>query len=1321
MKNISILLLAFLLFLFLVACTNKSAEHEVSQSTQTTNEVDLIQAEEVSPIQSTDQNDENSALEPFIPTSAFITFEGPKITDVIADGLRVSQQGDIYHPIIVENNEQWAIRDSYDGWDYIYFFIDTTEIISATNVMMEVTYFDDKPGSIELNYCSSLPGDFQGYDLYRDFMIGKKGSGQYETATVFLDNCLFSMGHNQGAQFRLSGGSYTGGAIIKSVKITTTEPLVPIEEEPEWSVIIPSDPTQGTFVAAYDASKYGVLPMNEDNTPQLQALIDKIASIGGGTLYIPKGIYNVNYPLFIKTGVTIRGDWTEPKKGQPFDTINNTLFVTTYGRGKHDLDPGLVNLGRASAIVNISIWYPEQDPDAIEPYSPAITLGGLRSGQKMDNNVRNVTLINPYIGVQSHYSPEGGDCPTISGVYGTPLWMGVDVDAIMDIGRVEHLNFSPDYWSGSGLPGAPDKGSVFEKYIYENGVGLSMRRVDLSYAAFVHVDGYNKGYHAAPSRHPDSIKARWPKYGPEGHNYGFSFTNCKTGLYIECGHNVGIMFTEIKADNCETGLYIAINSNELVQLVGADFTASEEAIRIDSGQLLLNQSLVRQGVVNVNAGILSATNTVFNNAAPQINFGPIGQGMLIGNTFNEPYQINNSSRHNHIIENNVDIALLGNKLPYFSGGHLIVKMPAKQDLYVVTEAPYNAVLQPFVSYAIYTDTERISDSTKAIQDTLNEAGANGGGIVFLPPGKYRIDGSLIIPTGVELRGADGEISSVARGNGSIIEAYGYRNNPEGAPLIIMKEGSGVRGITINYPEQILTDIKGAGITPYPYTIQGQGKDVYIINVRLRNSWNGIDLSTHRCDNAYVDALSGVVFKNAIMIGNGGRNIDVRNMQFNPRVYDWGATEHMGSWVNSKQFYDFSISPHYTPHFLHEYLIQNSELLVIGDCDNLSLYNNFGYGHYIGMKLINQSTGGPKNLISLGYGLDIAVYPIFFDSGINGNMDFINSQLLTNYEYSKQPDSCYIYAAPDSSFQGTFYNVNCYGIATIPYILERNSGTVELQTVVLGYGSGTERLIKLQGSDLKIINSQFSSTAPLRVNFSGDISNMSVISSIFYDFSNLNLSSTKHNIGNYIGMRTFEHRTVENPMIWEPLETEAKPEGDILKYDVIFKTVSSSDYAYSFNSITKQNYTVAAGDMLEYDVRISTNISGIGAIDGVINGESIRDNLLNIDQYGSFAHPGGSLVDFAFNNWFRRKIDISHEQTIGKKLTEIQLATHPGLPEQFSGITATIWYDNIRITNNGIVKLVIFESAEDINISRSGLIAQRNASAKVSIVNINDSN
>ena len=54
---------------------------------------------------------------------------------------------------------------------------------------------------------------------------------------------------------------------------------------------------------------------------------------------------------------------------------------------------------------------------------------------------------------------------------------------------------------------------------------------------------------------------------------------------------------------------------------------------------------------------------------------------------------------------------------------------------------------------------------------------------------------------------------------------------------------------------------------YPYTIQGQGANIYVINSSVRASYKALDLFTYKCDNHYVDFLGGHCFNVGVKVGN----------------------------------------------------------------------------------------------------------------------------------------------------------------------------------------------------------------------------------------------------------------------------------------------------------------------------------------------------------------------------------------------------------------------------------------------------------------------
>ena len=143
---------------------------------------------------------------------------------------------------------------------------------------------------------------------------------------------------------------------------------------------------------------------------------------------------------------------------------------------------------------------------------------------------------------------------------------------------------------------------------------------------------------------------------------------------------------------------------------------------------------------------------------------------------------------------------------------------------VVTDAPYDA------------DPNGRRDATTAIQRALNDVARVNGGVVFLPAGRYRLDGSLTVGYGTCLRGEWHPPERRGIGKGTILLAYAGRGEEDASPLITLPSHreTSLSHVTIWYPEQDPT-----APVPYPPTVGGGSAQVR--NVTLCNSYDGIAL------------------------------------------------------------------------------------------------------------------------------------------------------------------------------------------------------------------------------------------------------------------------------------------------------------------------------------------------------------------------------------------------------------------------------------------------------------------------------------------------
>lgn len=771
----------------------------------------------------------------------------------------------------------------------------------------------------------------------------------------------------------------------------------------DWKLIQPLYPTNGTFVSRFSVADYGATGDGvTDVTTIFQERLNALGTLGGGTLFVPSGKYVIKGTLLIPKGITLRGEWEKPAKGQ---AINGTILMAYTGRGNENATP-FITMETSAAIMDLSIWYPEQTADNITPYSPAILFGRPNYFGNEFCNAKNITLVNAYSGV-IFSRLNGGTCPVINGIYGTPLSRGIEIDNIVDVGRIDWVDFSPAYWAGSGLPGSPAAGGAYANWIYQNGTGIVMRRNDWSYANYVTVDGYNKGFHGAPSI---------PSAGatPNGHNAYMTFKNCKTGIYMEVDNTVGIMFTKIKIENCETGIWAGPKTSGAMQFHSIDIDANDYAIKVEAGsttRFMMQQSTIKRGKVGALGSTFNVSNNDFNNSAPQITIGADARAIVTGNRFKSTVNIDNKSNFLCSIDHT---PITGVKvLPDFPEMVTETHKPAKQVLYVVTDAPYNA------------KADGTTDNTTAIQAALTAAGNAGGGIVFLPPGKYKVLGNLTVPAGVELKGS-ADVSSTPTGPGSIIEVYAGKGNASGTPFLRLSPNSGLRGMTFNYPEQMANLVPN--FPAYPYLIQVTGANVYIVNVGIRATYNGIDLFTYKCDNHFIDYIAGHAFNNAIKVGGGTANGKILNLQFNTIAYGAGSESKFGSWPNSPVGDNSAV---------YNYQFDKFDFLVLGDTKNEILYNDFIYGAYKGLTLADDNGKGPTGL-SMGLGLD-GVRKSFNVNNIGAEgYDLINTQIVSIGDSTTR----YILTGPNFKSEVTMFSSDYWGNPGRGVSLE--SGTINFQ-------------------------------------------------------------------------------------------------------------------------------------------------------------------------------------------------------------------------------------------------------------------------------------
>jgi hypothetical protein len=763
-----------------------------------------------------------------------------------------------------------------------------------------------------------------------------------------------------------------------------------------WHIVTTQYPTDDLIVTPYWADDFGIVADGTtDVTNALQSALIAVSNLGGGTLFLPAGNYKISGNLTIPSRVTLRGEWQKPQIGSP---ISGTILQAYAGRGNENAAP-FISLSNCSGVKGLAIWYPEQAGNNIQPYPPAI-----QRGSGTNHTVENVTFVNAYFGFTT-YNNSITACPFVRNVYGTPLKTGIEFDCLADIGRIETVHFSPDFWRYSGLPNSPTA-NEHALWIYNNGTGMIMRRIDWSYSAYVTVEGYNIGLSVLPSRY-DGVFSN-------GQCYAYTIRNCKTGVYFENNSYAGFLLTRFNIEQAQRGIHLSAAASQPVSFHTCSIDASDKAVLNDGAAWVMMQNCdFQNGGVKAVGGYLAVVNSDFGSTTTShIEIGSTVRGAsIVSNRFvGIPVIINNTTYPVYIDHTARTVA----PLPAYDYKKPERDFkPAKSDIFVVTKYPYNA------------KADGVTDNTAAFTAALTAAAANGGGIVFVPGGDYRLNGNLTIPAGVELRGVF-DVPHQTSARGSVINIYAGRNQENGTPFIQIEADAGIRGLTFHYPEQIYDpcDTVNYGMAAYPFMIRGMGANVYVINVAATIPYQLLDLATYRCDNHYIDYIQSTALKTGIHIGAGSANGQIHNCQFNP-----------SSFTHASAYYA-SIPPNASDG-IHQYLWKTSMPYVFGNMSGEVLHQNFVFGALYGMHLIEEGGIGPSGYC-MGMGIDQATRAMQIDDVGAAGLDLINTQLVTVDSVNGR------YIETGSSFDDTIslFNTACWGIADHSVVV--NSGNLDLQ-------------------------------------------------------------------------------------------------------------------------------------------------------------------------------------------------------------------------------------------------------------------------------------
>lgn len=285
------------------------------------------------------------------------------------------------------------------------------------------------------------------------------------------------------------------------------------------------------------------------------------------------------------------------------------------------------------------------------------------------------------------------------------------------------------------------------------------------------------------------------------------------------------------------------------------------------------------------------------------------------------------------------------------------------------------------------------DITSELKKNINELKANGG-IIYLPGGNYTLNiasGPIDVFSNIEIRGSTPWLHDRFGAGRAHIKIN------SDSTAFRLYSNSGINGISIEYNEN--TSNKKAAIV-------GNGSNIYVVNTNISAAGIGIDFSTNRCDNHYVDKLYGVFFQKGISVGSGSTNGIIRDSHF--------TTNQLGGYQTTAGNYSW----------------KNEIAFDIGNSNGEKIFNNAVWGANIGIKIFNAT-----NFYALQNGIDYAYSNAVSISGkVTGQL--VNQMLVSSPE---NPQSLYIDSNTSTGSNVEYINNMFWGN-------EENSTLIKLQGV-----------------------------------------------------------------------------------------------------------------------------------------------------------------------------------------------------------------------------------------------------------------------------------
>ena len=747
----------------------------------------------------------------------------------------------------------------------------------------------------------------------------------------------------------------------------------------------------------------------EDVSGLLNRAIERLFNAGGGTLYLPAGMYRLDQPVFVRPGTALRGDFTVPGCDHPVDPASNTVICAYYGRDMDEQAGSLFIRDGSSLIDGLVIWYPEQKERNVVPYAPSIRQVEVDAEWAINSAARNIFLVNAYTGIQLGTAKKGTCIELVKNIYGTPLRSGVEVWRDADIPRILGVDFNPDYWPSAKLGSKSISRMSLKRYLFENASGITYHRTDGSALANITIRGYNKGLELADGHKSDKYN-QW--LDNEGHYINFNITECYDAVWIQNIKNHGTQFYNSVLDGKRAAVYVGnpMHGMECAMFLGCTLSGREAALMQEwAGKpndkfSLMFSACNFESPIQWTGGNLIVADSDFNSWKDHLSVGPNAEAVIVADSrFKGKRRIENRAGGRFKMNESRE--------PYISAPD-----------YVYDVNRISTYKPPQTNSVFVRAGDGQADDTQRIQQAMDEISGKGGGYVVLYPGLYVLKRELTVRENVELRGPvqswqHSKFLSYYAEKGEVKSAVIFveqGRDAEESAAITLEQNAGLDGLFFHYPGQEYNAETNEVLHKYGWLIRMRGDRSYVKHVTASNPWRFIDLHSQDAKDTYIGYCTGAPLEQGISVGEA-EHCTIDNVHFNSWYWNTVYFPNKPS-VKGKNGYKED---------LDNWRKANTQAFIFAGSRNLDMYGSFIFCSNRAHTLLPGKTSGkgPDGII-INSGCDWSKFGLTMHA--NNGLVFVNTHFIIVDQYDPDPDISSMVVTEGCADSIDFYNLSTWG-------------------------------------------------------------------------------------------------------------------------------------------------------------------------------------------------------------------------------------------------------------------------------------------------------